>query len=400
MLGLTFASTSTILPAFAEHLGAPNLVIGAIPSILAVGYALPPLFSANYTERLPRKLRFILTWTAWERLPLLALAVAAYTLAESRPADVLVALLALLALMSSVSGVLMPAWMDLIGKVIPTNYRGRLFAVANVIGSGLGLGGAALAGYYLEAYPFPSDYALCFGTGFAALVGSFICLSLTVEPPLASGKPRVGFLEYLRQLPAVLARDRDFTWYLASRAIGTLGSMGSGFYTVFALRTLGAPELEVARFTFVLLAGQAVANLVFGYVADHVGNKPVLVTGALAVVVGNAVALVSGRVEEVYVVFVGLAISTAAGAVSGLNMSMEFAPPEDRPTYIGLASTLIAPMAVLTPLIGGLLADSASYRAVFAVAGLCSLLSVAVLVLRVRDPRRSAARIRSTGCTG
>ena len=389
-LGMTFASVSTILPAFAEHLGAGNLVIGAIPSIVAVGYAFPPLFSANHTERLSRKLRFILAYTVWERVPLLMLAGAAYFLAESSPGLVLVAQLGLLALMSSVGGALMPAWMDLIGKVIPTNLRGRLFATANTLGAGLGLGGAALAGYYLEAYPFPLDYTLCFATGFGALALSFVFLSLTVEPELASGKPHVGLGTYLRRLPGVLARDRDFTWYLVSRAVGAFGGMASGFYTVFALRTLGAPEWEVARFTFVLLAGQAAANLLFGYVADHVGHKPVLVAGALAAVAGNAVALASGRVEQVYVVFLGLAVSLAAGAVSALNLSMEFAPPADRPTYVGLASTLVAPAAFVAPLVGGLLADYAGYRAVFALAGLVSLLSAAVLVVRVRDPRRAA----------
>ncbi len=392
-LAMTFASTSTILPAFAEHLGASNLIIGAIPSILAVGYALPPLFSANYTERLPRKLRFILTYTTLERVPLLVLAGAAYYLADSHPRVVLVALLGLLALMSGAGGALMPAWMDLIGKVIPTTFRGRMFAWANTLGAGLGLAGAAVAGYYLETYPFPVDYALCFATGFAILAVSYVCLALTVEPSLPSGKPRVGFRAYLRKLPEVLARDRDLAWFLAGRGIGAIGGMASGFYTVFALRALGAPELEVARFTFILLAGQAIANLLFGYVADRVGHKPVLVVGALASVTANAVALASGRVDEVYVVFVGLAVSLAANGVSGLNLPMEFAPAEDRPTYVGLASTLVAPFSLLAPLLGGALADLAGYRAVFALAGVAALLSALVLAGRVRDPRRAGTRL-------
>jgi hypothetical protein len=33
LVGLSFASQSTILPAFAAHLGASNLVIGAIPAL-------------------------------------------------------------------------------------------------------------------------------------------------------------------------------------------------------------------------------------------------------------------------------------------------------------------------------------------------------------------------------
>lgn len=43
VVGLAFASQSTILPAFAEHLGAPNIVIGAIPAVTTLGWLLPSL---------------------------------------------------------------------------------------------------------------------------------------------------------------------------------------------------------------------------------------------------------------------------------------------------------------------------------------------------------------------
>jgi hypothetical protein len=41
MVGLTFASQSTILPAFAASLGAPNVLIGAIPAVMTLGWFLP-----------------------------------------------------------------------------------------------------------------------------------------------------------------------------------------------------------------------------------------------------------------------------------------------------------------------------------------------------------------------
>src|SRR5215475_9519158 len=74
LVGLAFASQATILPAFAEHLGAPNLVIGAIPAVATLGWLLPPLFAAGHTESLGRKLPFVLRYTVWERAPYLALA--------------------------------------------------------------------------------------------------------------------------------------------------------------------------------------------------------------------------------------------------------------------------------------------------------------------------------------
>src|SRR5213593_578554 len=86
---------STILPAFAASLGAPNVVIGAIPAVMTAGWFLPPLFVAAYTEVLARKLPFMLRWTLWERVPFFVLAAAAYWLADRAPALTLGLLLAM-----------------------------------------------------------------------------------------------------------------------------------------------------------------------------------------------------------------------------------------------------------------------------------------------------------------
>src|SRR5213076_3481370 len=85
LVGLAFASQSTILPAFADHLGAPNVVIGAIPAVMTLGGFLPSLFAAGHTEALARKLPFVVRYTIWERAPFLVLALAAFLLAERAP---------------------------------------------------------------------------------------------------------------------------------------------------------------------------------------------------------------------------------------------------------------------------------------------------------------------------
>ena len=58
LIGLSFASQSTILPAFAAHLGASNVVIGAIPALMTLGWNLPSLFAAGYT--IPGAIAFVL----------------------------------------------------------------------------------------------------------------------------------------------------------------------------------------------------------------------------------------------------------------------------------------------------------------------------------------------------
>ena len=94
LVAMSFASPSTVLPAFAAWLGAPNVVIGAIPAVMTLGWFLPPLFAAAHTETLARKLPFVLRYTVWERVPFAVLAAAALWLAPAWPGLTLAVLLA------------------------------------------------------------------------------------------------------------------------------------------------------------------------------------------------------------------------------------------------------------------------------------------------------------------
>ena len=387
-LGLSLAASTTVLPAFAQRLGASNLVIGLLPALLTVGWGLPSVFFANYIERQERKLPMVLAVTVWERLPYLLLGLAALYLAAEQPALTLALMLFLVALGAASGGVIMPAWVEIIAKVIPVTLRGRYFAFGNIVSGLTGVGGAALVGYFLTIFAYPTNYALCFFAAFAALAASFVFLAATREHPVRSRKPAVPFASYLRRLPEVLRRDRDFSAYLAARMLSIGGAMANGFFTVFALKRLGAGEEQVAVFTFFLLAGQTVSTAVWGQLADQRGHKLVLTLGAAASVGANLVALAATEVWMLYPVFILMSAAIGAVNVSHLTIMLEFGPPADRPTYIGLGGTTMAPVALLVPLVGGLLADGPGFGAVFATAGVLALLSFLCLVFVVREPRQ------------
>ena len=82
--------------------------------------------------------------------------------------------------------------------------------------------------------------------------------------------------------------------------------------------------------------------------------------------------------------------SIAADAVSGLNIILEFSDPADRPTYIGLTNTLLAPSKVLAPIIGGWLATWLGYPSLFLVALSMALFGCLLLGVWLREPRAHA----------
>ena len=75
----------------------------------------------------------------------------------------------------------------------------------------------------------------------------------------------------------------------------------------------------------------------------------------------------------------------------------EFTEAENRPTYIGLANTISGTTAAIAPLIGGWLAGTISYRAMFIVAAVIGVFSWVVLRFAVRDPRHVNAESLDAG---
>src|SRR6267142_2750882 len=326
VVGLAFASQSTILPAFAAYLGAPNVVIGAIPAVMTLG-------------------------------------------------------------------VLMPAWMDVIARAIPMTLRGRFFGFANVAASAGGLAASVVTASILATVPAPASYGLCFVGASVCLALSFAALVVVREPASTSSAPAVPLREYLARIPTLLGRDPNLAWYLTARAFGVVGSIGNGFYTVYALRAWDAPAAQVGVFTTLLFVGQMVGNTALGWLADRHGHRLVIILGLGATLAGNLMAIAAPTLGAFGVVFVMMGIQIAAINVSNLNVMLEFAPaPSEQPTYVGLGTTLVAPIAFGAPLAAGLLADAFGFLAVFLVAAVAVSVALALLIGRVRDPRAMVAR--------
>ena len=70
-----------------------------------------------------------------------------------------------------------------------------------------------------------------------------------------------------------------------------------------------------------------------------------------------------------------------------MAMTVEFGTEEQRPIYIGLSNTLTAPAAIVGPLIGGWIADTAGFHATFITSAALGAATVLILLTFLRDPR-------------
>jgi MFS family permease len=387
-LGMNLVSRETVMPLLVAQLTDSKFAIGLIPAIFSLGVYLPQLLVANFSERLRYKLPYIL-WVSGpgERGAYLLIGMMIWWLAKPAPTLTLILFFLLYALAAICVGVATPAWFDMIAKIIPTHRRGLFSGVGHSVGAFLSVIGAYFVGRILTDVTFPNNFALLFVVGFLAMAISWVGLFLTREPPSTTLKERVPMVRYFARLPTILSKDRNYARFLFSRTITQFGTLASGFYVVYGTERFALSGADIGLLTGTLVASSAVMNMVWGVIGDRAGHKLVLACSAWALTLAALMAWLSISLIWLLITFLLLGIYSAGDGVSGLNIILEFAPPEERPTYIGLTNTLLAPMLVLAPLAGGWLATVAGYHGLFVVTMLIASLGGLLMMAWVREPR-------------
>jgi MFS family permease len=392
-LGLSFAAPSTIMPLYVSHLTDSRLLIGLISAITGAGWFLPQLLMANYVERMPVKKKMVIGVGLFsERLPFVVMAASAFLFAVRQPNLALGLFFVTLTWHTIGAGIVAISWQDMLAKVIPTNYRGRLLGLANALGAAAGIAGATAAAAILARYPFPTNFGVCISLMAIFVLGSWFALSLTREPPLQSNKPAISLREYIMRLPDILRRDHNFASYLSSRVVAVFGRMALGFVTVYAVQRWHLTDSQAGFYTTLLLVGEAVAYVGVGTLADRSGHKLVQEASLVLCALSMAIAVLAQSPGWMYGVFAAVGASTAAEVVSSIGIAMEFGTPEERPTYMGLANTIPGLFSAVAPLLGGWIASRANYAVLFVTALLLSTVAWAVLHWLVQEPRKTGAR--------
>lgn len=390
--GISFISSTTILPLFVSKLTDHPLPIALLPILGQASWYLPQLFMAGFTEGLPhKKLMVINVGFFTERLPIWLMPFAAL-ISVQYPQLALVLLLVGYGLHNLGAGVIAPAWSDMIARCFPVERRGWYFGFTSFVGTGLGALGALYSGRLLEGYPFPTNFAYAFLIAALMMVVSWFFLAQVREPlqarPAPSGK-RGASWQKIRQ---IVREDQNFRRFLLVRLLGNFSGMGIGFVTLSAIQRWQVADGVVGIFTLMLLIGQTVGTLLAGIVADRYGHKLVLSGGFGANLIAFSLAWLAPDPIWYYAVFVIMGIAMGMMTISGVLAAMEFAPAANRPSYIGLANTSNGIGVAVAPLVGGLLA-TVGYSTLFALTALAGLATLLALHWWVIDPRHQAAGV-------
>jgi MFS family permease len=285
-------------------------------------------------------------------------------------------------------GLALTPWLDVIARVVPGRLRGRFMGTSSMLGAVLGAGTAALVAPLLDWYPFPYNFAACFGLAAAIFATGMIPIFLVQEPPGPPPRPPHPLREQLAELPRVLTDDPAFRRFVLGLCCAALGTMSSGFLVVYGVRELGAPNELAGWYTATLFIAQIGASMALGWLGDHRGFVAVGAAVVVATVAQGIVALFAPDSLWLLLAFVAQGVISTGAMLARLTGPMDYAPPERRPTYVALSAALVGPCGAVAPLLGGQIVDWLGYAWLFGLSAATAVLALPLLGPGARAPAR------------
>lgn len=329
------------------------LALGAGPRTLAAAASMPLLvqlfspFMTWWAARQKRRTAYLQGATSLGRgLWIFAIFLPWWSHVGVPPALLLVALVGLSGFIQSGVG---PAWISLMGDVVPGEIRGRYFGLRNGLLGIVTMAASLVAGAYLDRVPTPANFQMVLSVALVfALVG--IVMYGWHEDPRHEA-PRLSLLDAIR----VPLRDAGFRRFIGFSMYWNAAVMlSSPFVIPYLLKHLEMSFTQVAIWSGIASLCTLGTAPMWGRLADHVGHKAVMaVTMVLVATVLPACWMMAtpGFLIFIWISSVMDALGWGGVNTAMFNLSLHAAPARLRMTYLAV----LGAAGGLTGCIAGLL---------------------------------------------
>lgn len=382
--GLRLITAPTFVPAYLYLLSGSKLTVGLALAGQALGMALSSIWSATLIEH-RRRVMPVVFGVGWlMRAQVLGLALAGFLL-DGQAA--LVAVCVFLSLFGVFWGMQAVSFNFVIAKVIPARRRGRLAGMRNFLG-GLSASAVAYLGgkYLVETNAFGDGYAATFMVAFILTSIGISALSFLREPDSPVVCEASSLLRRLRDVPAMLRADRQFTRFFVARALAAFGMAAAPFYALQAGLFIDLSGATLGTLSLAFLLAQTISNLAWGRIADTHGYRLMFLLSVGLWMASTLLLMCSSSLAACLLAFCGLGAGIGGYLIASQNFVLEFGAQHELPMQIAVSDTASHLMMAAGPLLGGVLAQAYGYTPVFWIAVAVKALAL-LAILRVREPR-------------
>lgn len=390
MTGFRLINAPTFMPAYLHLISGSNTVVGLGLALQQVGGIVSPLVAGAHLEHRRRIMPAAVLLGSLGRLAILGMALAGWFLTGPALTG---SLLVMLFMFGVFMGAQRVAFNLLMSKVIPISLRGRLQAWRNAIGGLIAAILAYVSGKWLIGQDaFGNGYSTTFILAFLLTSAGLWFLQHQIrepEPPTLRAQTRLR--DRLRDLPALIAADPGYGWFLLVQMLAASARIATPFYILYVGRQMHLDGPTLGLLSLAFLGADTVANLGWGYLGDRAGFKPVLLFSLVGWILATLLLMTLHMPALVFLAFVLLGGSQAGYMMAANTMILEFGHRDDLPMRIAISATAEGVTATLGPLLGGAVADLFGYNVVFGASLGLLAAALILLIMAVPDPRAKRA---------
>jgi len=384
-----FHNFQSVIPVFLAQMGAATWLIGMVPGGFILLMAIPQLVSATLFRTYPnvKRLNILLHFAI---LPVvIGIVICFFFLRITGSTGVLVYMLLAAGYALSI-GWLIPVWADFLASVALPHRRGRFMGITFMANAVLAMAGGYGLKVILENawFPFPAN----FGFGWlimavAIAIGSSMFFFMTVIEKPRTITDTDG--SALRRIFRIYRENGPFRQYIYSRMLVAAAMMPLAFYAIDLQDRFALPLSSTGTFTFFLVMGTALFNLLFGHLGDRRGRKFAVTFHFVAHLAAILTTLFLDFGWTPYLVFIFIGMANGVAQSNFMVYVYEFAGESgDRKLHYAALDTAVAPVLLLYILSAGPIVETWGYGALYSVAGILVSLGLILFVWKVPDPRR------------
>jgi len=352
-LAITIAEPSTILPLMVHHFSDSVIIVGIFASLLRGGAITVQLYAAFHAQAYKKVLPylgkvFFFRWISW-----FSIGVSIYFIGDSNKPLTLFFIGLGLFFFSFTAGFGAIYFKELQAKLFSKKYRGKTMANRQVAGSIASIVSGGVAGYVLQNYQAPLNYAYLFMVSSIFMVIGFATF-VTIEEP---EKENVSIKEkhfktFLKNAMATLKEDKRLQQQILAIFLSFSYLLSMPFVILNANNTFTLTGWMLGGFITVQMLGSILGStFLWRKIHDY---EQMLSLSFLFMITAFIIALFANTLYGYAIIFLLFGIALDGFNISGMNLVIEIAPEEKRPIYTAL-QTNISSLGLFFPVLGGVI---------------------------------------------
>ena len=395
----TNITSGVLLSNFLLQLGANPMEIGMLASVPMLVNLLQPV-GAYFSERTTSRRWYNLCIFGTARLLwlILVLGIAWNSWHQIEP-HALVSLTLAIILATNLIGALGTAsWMSWMATLVPVRLRGRYFGIRNSVASLTNLVCIPLLGLTISAWPRggTEGYGVVLLLGVAIGLISLGCQFLMADVnPQQQGKAKEDDANFPSSFPRLDPNFLKFLLYFSFWAFAV--NISAPFYILYMLDNLNIDVSWVTLYGSFRAATTLVMMVVWGKLADRIGNRPIMLFVGVLLALLPLLWIVTGSdsfLRWVWLPFLHLLLGIlwAAMDLCNNNLQMAIAPQRHQASYFAIAAAANGLAGAMGTTAGGFLVQFSEFGSLSALFALSAILRLIALLplLFVTEPHRQS----------